>query len=109
MKFEATAAGRMDGIGSPRLPTATITLSCGGNSVKLTTQVKWTGRSLTPRVPSGVFFHPGVCYSDGPALEQAIRHVQEQNGPTVYTIGIFGTDEGRGERKRAERALKAIS
>lgn len=42
-------------------------------------------------------------------LEQAIRHVQEQNGPTVYTIGIFGTDEARGEKKRAERALKAIS
>ncbi len=42
-------------------------------------------------------------------LEQAIRHVQEQNGPTVYTIGIFGGDEGRGEKKRAERALKAIS
>ena len=42
-------------------------------------------------------------------LEQAIRHVQDQNGPTVYTIGIFGQDEGRGEKKRAERALKAIS
>jgi VWFA-related protein len=39
------------------------------------------------------------------SLEQAIRRLQKENGPTVYTIGLLG-----GERqKRARRALSALA
>ncbi len=38
-------------------------------------------------------------------LEQAIRRVQDNDGPTVYTIGIFDDEV----RKRAKRALKAFA
>jgi Ca-activated chloride channel family protein len=41
------------------------------------------------------------------SLEEAIRKVQEENGPTVYTIGILG-DDGR-DAKRAKRALRALA
>ena len=38
-------------------------------------------------------------------LEQAVRRVQDDNGPVVYTIGILG-----GEReKRARRALDSLA
>jgi len=38
-------------------------------------------------------------------LEQAVRRVQDDNGPMIYTIGILG-----GEReKRAKRALTALA
>jgi Ca-activated chloride channel homolog len=40
------------------------------------------------------------------SLEQAIRAVQNDNGPTIYTIGILG-DEGK--QRRAKRALEALS
>ena len=36
------------------------------------------------------------------SLEQAIRRLQEQNGPTVYTIGLLGEEHS----KRARRALR---
>jgi Ca-activated chloride channel family protein len=39
------------------------------------------------------------------ALEQAIRRLQKENGPTVYTIGILGEER----QKRARRALSALS
>ncbi|MGH9555496.1 MAG: VWA domain-containing protein [Terriglobales bacterium] len=38
-------------------------------------------------------------------LEQAIRRVQDNDGPTVYTIGILDEDT----KKRAKRALKAFA
>jgi Ca-activated chloride channel homolog len=38
-------------------------------------------------------------------LEQAVRRLQEQNGPTVYTIGLL---EGE-HAKRARRALRAMA
>lgn len=41
------------------------------------------------------------------SLEQAIRSVQDENGPTIYTIGILG-DEGK-QPKRAKRALQTLS
>lgn len=40
------------------------------------------------------------------SLEQAIRAVQDDNGPTIYTIGILG---GEGKERRAKRALEALS
>ncbi len=40
------------------------------------------------------------------SLEQAIRHLQAENGPTVYTVGILG---GEAHQKRAKRALQEIS
>ncbi len=40
------------------------------------------------------------------SLEQAIRAVQDENGPTIYTIGILG-DEGH--QRRARRALESLS
>lgn len=40
------------------------------------------------------------------SLEQTIRAVQNDNGPTIYTIGILG-DEGN--TKRFKRALEALS
>jgi Ca-activated chloride channel homolog len=39
------------------------------------------------------------------SLEQAIRRLQAENGPTVYTIGILGEEKAR----RARRALSAMS
>ncbi|MGH9580342.1 MAG: VWA domain-containing protein, partial [Terriglobales bacterium] len=39
------------------------------------------------------------------SLEQAIRKVQDNEGPTVYTIGILDRDT----RKRAKRALRAFA
>ncbi len=39
------------------------------------------------------------------SLEQAIRRLQQENGPTVYTIGILGEERA----KRARRALSAMS
>jgi len=40
------------------------------------------------------------------SLESAIRAVQNDNGPTIYTIGILG-DEGK--QRRAKRSLEALS
>lgn len=40
------------------------------------------------------------------SLEQAIRFLQADNGPTVYTIGILG---GEGHVKRAKRALEEMA
>ncbi|MGC2109960.1 MAG: VWA domain-containing protein [Candidatus Korobacteraceae bacterium] len=39
------------------------------------------------------------------SLEQALRRLEEQNGPTVYTIGILGDEHS----KRARRALRAMA
>jgi Ca-activated chloride channel family protein len=39
------------------------------------------------------------------SLEQAIRRLQVENGPAVYTIGILGDDH----QKRAKRALEALA
>ena len=39
------------------------------------------------------------------SLEQAIRRLQEENGPTVYTIGLLGEEHN----KRARRALRAMA
>lgn len=39
------------------------------------------------------------------SLEQAIRRLQADNGPTVYTVGILGEEKQR----RAKRALTAMS
>src|SRR5712671_3358385 len=36
------------------------------------------------------------------SLEQAVRHVQDENGPVIYTIGVFSDDQPR--RKRDQRA-----
>lgn len=38
-------------------------------------------------------------------LEQAVRRLQEENGPTVYTIGLLGNERQR----RARRALTAVA
>lgn len=40
------------------------------------------------------------------SLEQAIRRLQAENGPTVYGIGVLGDEE---HPKRAKRALLAMS
>lgn len=40
------------------------------------------------------------------SLEQAVRAVQEENGPVIYTIGILGHE---GKERRAKRALEALS
>jgi VWFA-related protein len=40
------------------------------------------------------------------SLEQAVRHLQVENGPTVYAIGILGDEE---HPKRARRALQVMS
>jgi Ca-activated chloride channel family protein len=39
-------------------------------------------------------------------LEQAIKQLQEENGPSVYTIGILGDEE---HPRRAKRALETIA
>ena len=39
------------------------------------------------------------------SLEQAIRRLQAQNGPTIYTIGILGDEHS----KRAKRALREMA
>ncbi len=39
------------------------------------------------------------------SLEQAIRRLQADNGPTVYTIGLLGDEHAR----RAKRALQAVA
>jgi Ca-activated chloride channel homolog len=39
------------------------------------------------------------------SLEQAVRALQEENGPTVYAIGLLGDERQR----RAKRALQTIS
>ena len=39
------------------------------------------------------------------SLEQAVRRLQEENGPTVYAIGLLGDERQR----RAKRALQIIS
>jgi Ca-activated chloride channel homolog len=38
-------------------------------------------------------------------LEQAVRRVQDEKGPTIYSIGLLGTEK----QKRARRALEALS
>ena len=40
------------------------------------------------------------------SLEQAIRKLQDENGPSVYSIGILGDDR---EAHRAKRALTALA
>jgi Ca-activated chloride channel homolog len=39
-------------------------------------------------------------------LEQAVKHLQDENGPQVYAIGILGDEE---HPKRARRALEIIA
>jgi Ca-activated chloride channel family protein len=39
-------------------------------------------------------------------LEQAVKHLQEENGPSVYAIGILGDEE---HPKRAKKALEIIA
>ena len=39
------------------------------------------------------------------SLEQAVRRLQEENGPTVYTIGLLGEEHS----KRARRALRQMA
>ena len=39
------------------------------------------------------------------SLEQAIRRLQEENGPTIYTIGLLGDEHS----KRARRALRQMA
>jgi len=39
-------------------------------------------------------------------LEKAVKHLQEENGPSVYAIGILGDEE---HPKRARRALEIIA
>jgi Ca-activated chloride channel family protein len=39
------------------------------------------------------------------SLEQAVRRLQEENGPTVYAIGILGEEKAR----RARRALQTLA
>ena len=39
------------------------------------------------------------------SLEQSVRHLQEENGPTIYAIGILGEEKQR----RARRALQTIA
>jgi Ca-activated chloride channel homolog len=39
------------------------------------------------------------------SLEQALRRLEEKNGPTVYTIGLLGDERG----KRARRALREMA
>lgn len=39
-------------------------------------------------------------------LEQAIKHLQEENGPSVYAIGILGDEE---HPKRARKALEIMA
>lgn len=39
------------------------------------------------------------------ALEEAVRRLQQENGPTVYTIGLLGEERAR----RARRALETIA
>ncbi len=48
----------------------------------------------------------GVDNESRESLEQAIRSVQSDNGPTIYTIGILGDEPGT---KRAKRALQSLS
>ena len=38
-------------------------------------------------------------------LEEAIRHLQEENGPTVYAIGLLGDEKAH----RAKRALETLA
>ncbi len=38
-------------------------------------------------------------------LEQALRRLEEKNGPTIYTIGLLGEEHA----KRARRALRAMA
>ena len=38
-------------------------------------------------------------------LEQAVRRVQDEKGPTIYTIGLLGGEK----QKRAKRALEALA
>jgi VWFA-related protein len=48
----------------------------------------------------------GVDNESRESLEQAIRKVQDDNGPTIYSIGILGDEPGI---KRAKRALQSLS
>lgn len=41
------------------------------------------------------------------SLEQAVRHVQDENGPVIYTLGVFSDDQPR--KKRDQRALRTLS
>lgn len=40
-------------------------------------------------------------------LEQTVRKVQQENGPTIYTIGIL--DEEGSHKRRAQRALRELA
>lgn len=47
----------------------------------------------------------GEDNSSRESLEQAVRQLSQEDGPTVYTIGILGEERA----KRAKRALSALS
>ena len=48
----------------------------------------------------------GEDNASGQSLEQAVRRLQAENGPTVYAIGILGDEE---HPKRAKKALQIMS
>lgn len=48
----------------------------------------------------------GEDNSSQESLEQAIRAVQDESGPTIYSIGLLGNE---GKERRAKRALEALS
>jgi len=48
----------------------------------------------------------GEDNSSRETLEQAIKHLQEENGPSVYAIGVLGDEE---HPKRARKALEIIA
>ena len=48
----------------------------------------------------------GEDNSSRETLEQAVKQLQEENGPTVYAIGILGEEE---HPKRAKRALEILA
>ena len=52
----------------------------------------------------------GEDYASSATLEQAIRRIQDLDGPTIYCVGLlFGEDTNKSESRHAKRVLEALA
>lgn len=82
--------------------------SRGGTAMYDALVAAWDDKLKSAKLQKKILFvvTDGEDNASGESLEQAVRHLQEENGPTVYAIGLLGEEE---HPKRAKRALQVLA
>ncbi len=81
--------------------------SRGGTALYDALVASWNDQLKNPKLQRKVLFlvTDGEDDASQATLEEAVRLLQQENGPTVYCIGLLGEEKSR----RAKRALETIS